>query len=240
MFKRQLPWAIALVCVVLGFMLSMQFKVQNQVALNATGVQRSQELVAQLRKAEQDRDQLASDVVDLRAQMLAMANNQTQFKDLAQQLELAQVSAGLIPVTGRGVTVTLTDSSRPVTPGENPNNFIIHDEDVLKTVNDLAAAGAEALSINGQRLTGRSEIRCSGATITINGVRTAPPIVISAVGDPDGMESSINVRGGIGDQLRPFGMQVSVKKETALVVPAYKGSLKLQYGTPGKQEVSKP
>lgn len=234
MLKRQLPWAIALVCVVLGFMLSMQFKVQKQVALDVTGVQRSQELAVQLRKAEQDRDKLAAEAADLRAQMLSMANNQTQFKDLAQQLELAQLHAGLIPVTGKGVTVTLTDSTRPVTPGENPNSFIIHDEDVLKTVNDLAAQGAEALSINGQRLTGRSEIRCAGATITINGVRTAPPIVITAVGDPDLMESGINMRGGVGEQLRPWGIQVSVKKETAVVVPAYKGSLKLQYGTPAK------
>jgi uncharacterized protein YlxW (UPF0749 family) len=240
MLKRQLPWAIALACLVLGFMLSMQFKVQKQVALNTTGYQRAQELAAQLRKAEQDRDQLGTEVEGLRGQLRSMASNQAQFKDLAQQLEQAQVNAGLIPLTGRGVTVVMTDSTRPVTPGENSANFIIHDEDVLKTVNDLAASGAEAISINGQRLIGRSEIRCAGPTITINGVRTAPPIIITAVGDPDLLESSINMRGGVGEQLRPFGIQVTAEKKNQVTVPAFKGSLKLQFGTPVTQEVTKP
>jgi uncharacterized protein YlxW (UPF0749 family) len=239
MGTRQLPWAVALVCVVLGFMLAMQFRVQQQAAFKeATGYQRAQELVGQLQTAEKERDALMSELEELRTNMRNTANNQAEFKDLALQLELAQLYAGLIPVSGPGVTLVMNDSNRPVTPGENPNNFIIHDEDVLRVVNELAAGGAEAISINEQRITGRSEIRCTGPTITINGVRTAPPIMIKAVGDPVQLESAINMRGGIGESLRQWGIQIVVKKETHLTVPAYKGSLKLQHGTPG--EVSRP
>lgn len=235
---KQLPWAIALVCVVLGFMLSMQFKVQKQVTLrDVTSFQRAQELAGQLQKAEDDRDNLMQELESLRTQVRSMANRQAEFKDLALQLEIAQFHAGLIPVSGPGVIVTMQDSSRPVTVGENPNNFIIHDEDVLRVVNELAGGGAEAIAINEQRIVGRSEIRCTGPTITINGVRTAPPIVIKAVGDSAALEAAINMRGGVGDSLRQWGIQITVKKEQNMNVPAYKGSLKLQHGTPVTQEV---
>lgn len=238
MRRRRLPWAIALVCLVLGFMLSMQFKVQRQVALNTASLQRTQDLAAELEKSEEAREKLSAELEDLRGQMTAMAKNQAQFSDLADQLELAQVNAGLVAVSGPGVVVTMKDSTLPVTPGENPNNYLIHDEDVLKTVNDLAASGAEALSINGQRLVANSEIRCSGPTITINGVRTAPPIVISAVGDPEVLKESITMRGGVAEQLSPWGIEVSVVTSENVTVPAYNGSLALQYGKPVTQEVS--
>lgn len=233
---RHIPWAIALVCVVLGFMLSMQFKVQKQVALkDLTTYQRAQDLAQQLEKAEQERDLLMQETEQLRTAI----RNSAPTADVAEQLELAQLHAGLIPMSGPGVVVTLDDSTRPVQPGENPMTFILHDEDVLLAVNELAAGGAEAISINGQRIIGRSEIRCTGPTITINGVRTAPPIVITAIGNPDVLESSINMRNGIADELKTWGIQVSVKKESGVTVPAYKGSLKLQFGQPAKQEVSK-
>lgn len=215
----------------------MQFKVQKQVALkDLTTYQRAQDLAQQLEKAETERDALMAETDQLRATLRSQAGT----SDIAQQLELAQLHAGLIPLVGPGVVVTLDDSTRPVTAGENPMSYIIHDEDVLRAVNELAASGAEALSINGQRIIGRSEIRCTGPTITINGVRTAPPIVITAVGNPDVLESAINMRGGIAEELKTWGIQVGVKHESSVTVPAYKGSLKLQFGQPAKQEVTKP
>lgn len=233
---RHMPWAIALVCVVLGFMLSTQFKVQQQVA-QATGNERAQELAEQLAKAETERDAVMAELEDLRAKVLSMASNQDQYKELAQQLELAQLQAGLIPVNGPGVIVTMNDSALPLKPGENPNNGIIHDEDVLRVINELTIYGAEAISINEQRLVGRTEIRCVGPTVTINGVRTTVPLVIKVVGDPAALETAINQKEGVAESLRSWGIQITVSKEKQVTVPAYKGSLKLQYGTPIKQEV---
>lgn len=235
---RQIPWAIALVGVVLGLMMSMQFKVQEQVVLkDLAGRQRSQDLADQLEKAENERDALMGETEELRTQLRDVANSQAEYQTLVKQMEQAQLHAGLIPVAGPGVVVTMDDSARPVSPGENPNNFIIHDEDVLRVINELSAARAEAISINGQRVVGRTEIRCTGPVITINGVRTAPPLVITAIGNPADLEAAINMRGGIGETLKVYGLQFSVRKETALTVPAYKSSLKLQYATPAPQEV---
>lgn len=233
---RHLPWAVALVCVVLGLMLSMQFKVQKQVALsNVTRLQRNAELASQLEKAEEQRDDLAAEAMDLRRQLSNMASAQAEYQALAQQLELAQVHAGLLPMTGPGVVVVMNDSSRPVTPGENANNFIIHDEDVLRVINELVAARAEAISINGQRVTGRTEIRCTGPVVTINGVRTAPPLEITAIGNPAELEQALTMKGGVAEAVRFWGIQLTVKKENQVTVPAYTSSLRLQYATPAKE-----
>jgi uncharacterized protein YlxW (UPF0749 family) len=238
---RHMPWAIALVCVVLGFMLSMQFKVQQQVQLkDTTSLMRSQELAKQLEQAESERDALMSEVDDLRGQVTKMASASEEYSALAEQLSQAQIYASLIPMTGTGVTVDMRDSTLPAQPGENPNYFIIHDADVLQVINELRANKAEAISINGQRLTGRSEIHCAGPTIIINGVRTAPPIIIKAIGDPELLEEAIMMKDGVASQLAPFGIEIKVKKEQVVNVPAYKGSLKLQYATPATQEVGKP
>ena len=233
---RHLPWAVALISVVLGFMLSMQFKVQKQVALsNVARVQRNEELASQLEKAEQQRDDLAAEALDLRRQLSNMASAQAEYQALAQQLELAQIHAGLLPMTGPGVVVVMDDSNRPVTPGENANNFIIHDEDVLRVINELVAARAEAISINGQRVTGRTEIRCTGPVVTINGVRTAPPLEIVAIGNPTELEQALTMKGGVAEAVRFWGIQLTVKKENQVTVPAYKSSLRLQYATPAKE-----
>ncbi|HYG57094.1 MAG TPA: DUF881 domain-containing protein [Symbiobacteriaceae bacterium] len=238
---RHIPWAIALVCVVLGFMLSMQFKVQKQVRrADSTAFMRAQELAQQLEKAEEERDALMAENESLRTQLTKVVTNQAEFKDLAAQLEQAQVHAGLVAMTGPGVVVELRDSPRPVTQGENPNNFIIHDSDVLQVVNELLSARAEAISINEQRVVGRTEIRCAGATITINGVRTAPPVIIKAIGNPNDLEAVLTMKGGVAETLQPWGVQLTVRKEQTIDVPAFKGSLKLQFGAPAKQEVKTP
>lgn len=236
---RRMPWATALVGVALGLMLSMQFKVQRQVALaDLATVQRTERLVAQLAEAERHRDELAAEVEALRQQQLISVKTQNEYQALAERLEQAQIHAGLLPLVGPGVSVVMADSAHPVTSGENPNNFIIHDEDVLRVINELQAAGAEAIAINGQRLTGRTEIRCTGPVVTINGVRTAPPLNIVAIGNPDELERAITMKGGVAESLRFWGIQITVKKETQVRVPAYTARLRLDYAQPALEEVA--
>ena len=88
-----------------------------------------------------------------------------------QELDNARMLAGLVDVKGPGLIITLTDSQGVSMPGDNPNVYIVHDEDLLKIVNVLSAAGAEAIAINDQRLLATSEIHCAGPTISINNVR---------------------------------------------------------------------
>ncbi|MCL5040572.1 MAG: DUF881 domain-containing protein, partial [Firmicutes bacterium] len=150
----------------------------------------------------------------------------------AREMERLRILAGLSEVQGPGVTVTMDDSKRPRQKGEDPNAFLIHDDDVLKVINELLAAGAEAVAINGQRLVSNTEIRCAGPTISINRAMTAPPLTIVAIGDPATLESALKMRGGVMESLALWGIEVKVKKENEVTIPAYHGSLDFQYAKP--------
>lgn len=214
-------------------MLTAQLRVQRQVDLReVTTLQRVESLAAQLRMAEAERDALADELAKIRSEVRTGAVSQTDSGLLAQELSRTQLFAGLRPVSGPGVQVVMDDSQLPRTPGENPNNFIIHDEDLLRVINELAGAGAEAISINGQRLIGTSEIRCTGPVVTINGVRTTVPVVITALGNPEDLERAISMRGGPAESLRVWGITVAVSKETKVTVPAYRGSQSFKYAVP--------
>ena len=107
--------------------------------------------------------------------------------------------------------------------------YVIHDDDILKVVNELRAAGAEAVSINGQRLIGSSEIRCAGPTLSVNNVRSSAPFEIRAIGEPKNLENALKMRGGVMETLKVWGIQMEIKSSDSVYVPAYKGSLKHEY-----------
>ncbi|HHW26881.1 MAG TPA: DUF881 domain-containing protein [Firmicutes bacterium] len=188
-----------------------------------------------LQTAEQERDALRTEVASLREQITYMMEGQDKLDVLQAELQKARILAGLTEVEGPGVSVEMNDSTRPAQPGQDPNVFLIHDDDVQKVVNALFAAGAEAISVNGHRLITTSEIICAGNVIIVNGARIAPPIKILAIGNPETLEAGLKMRGGVVDSLVLWGIEVKVKIEEKVTLPAYSGPLNLQYATPVKK-----
>lgn len=135
-----------------------------------------------------------------------------------------KMKACLLPLEGQGIIVTMDDSTRAVRTGENPNFYVIHDDDILRVINELRAAGAEAISINGQRLIATSEIRCAGPTLSVNNVRSAPPYEISAIGDKKNLENSIKMRGGVEETLKVWGIRLEIETSDKIYIPPYIGS----------------
>ncbi len=233
MMSRGAQLAVLAVFILLGVMLSVQFKFQQQMALRLP-FQRQEEMTDRLLRVEKERDSLRDEVARLRTQVASGEGSSMALRALENELRLAQTLAGLTEVHGPGVVVIIDDSKFPRQKNEDPNKFILHDEDLLKVVNELSDAGAEAISVNGQRLTATSEIRCAGSVISINNTRTAPPVKILAIGDPATLEAALKLRGGVADTLALWGIEVSIKKETDVTVPAYKGALNFQYAKPVK------
>jgi uncharacterized protein YlxW (UPF0749 family) len=160
-------------------------------------------------------------------------------ESVAKEAELFRMAAGYLPVEGPGVVVSIDDSKRPMKPGENPNLYLIHDDDMLKVINELWAAGAEAISINDQRLVVGSEIRCTGPTISVNSTRHTPPYEIRAIGDPKTLEASLKMRGGVIETLQFWGIQVTVKTQPKVKIASFKGAHKYQFAKPLKEELTK-
>lgn len=227
--------SIAVVCLILGIMLAVQFRSNENSPRNLSG-DRWTEITVQLDNLQRERDFLAEEVLSLREKLEDAASNQqgNTVKALNEELAKANMAAGLVAVKGKGIIVTLNDSPRGLQPGEDPNLYLIHDEDLLKVVNELWAAGAEAISVNGHRLVTNSEIRCAGTTILVNVNKIAPPFVINAIGDPEILESSLRIKGGWLETLQLWGIQAQIQPSDSIEVPAYKGLMKFQYAQPVK------
>lgn len=221
-------WIIAAACLILGIMLAFQFRIASEI--NKTEpVQRAQLLASEVNQLKKDRDLLQEQVNSLRADFDRVSAG-PQDIDSKEGLDRARILAGVTELSGPGVEVTLNDSNATLKPGENPDLYVLHDEDVLHVLNELRAAGAEAISMNGQRLLAVTEVRCAGPTIILNrDKRLAPPYVISAIGDPDTLEKSIKMKGGVAETLQFWGIQVGIKKMSEVTVPAYTGGTKFEY-----------
>lgn len=232
MSQRKGHLAVTLVSLVLGVMLATQFKVSRNSG-GALPIKRIEETTQILRQVEGERDQLKVEVDSLRKRISEYeqqaVKGEGSLEVMKKELEKLRIAAGFTEVSGSGLIVKLDDSEKTQQQGDNPNLFLIHDDDLLKTINELAAAGAEAISINGQRIISTSEIRCAGPTISVNNTRLAPPYEIRAIGDPATLESSMRMRGGIVETMQFWGIQISMKQEQNLVIPAYVGSLPQQY-----------
>ena len=141
---------LLIVFAILGFMIATQIKTtERQKTIN---VQRAEELTERLRDVEQQRDELAKEVERLQA---ASGSDEA----LESEVERLKEFAGEVPLEGKGIQLILDDSKVTAQVGENPNLYIIHDDDLLRVINELRAAGAEAISINGERLVSTSEIQ---------------------------------------------------------------------------------
>lgn len=156
--------------------------------------------------------------------------------DLAQRLAQLRDVAGLSVARGPGVTVTLTDAPRGSAPSDiDPNYLVVHQQDIQAFVNALWAGGAEAVSLQGQRLISTSAIICVGSTVVIDGRPYSPPYVIEAVGDVPGMTYSLAVSPEIVNYeryVRQYDLGLRVQRSDDVLLDAYDGTVELQHARP--------
>ena len=230
------------VCILLGFLLALQFKSVKIHAKQNTQPQRNEEL-SQMLAEERERTETLSKQLDQYKADIDKFQKEAEESGgyasvLAQQLKRAEILSGGTAVHGPGVVVTLKDSTAPNTTGVDENAFVIHDSDLLRVINDLRASGAEALSLNGERILATSEIRCAGPTVSVNNTRYSTPFVIQAIGDPDTMEQALLMRGGIVDELMTFNIEVNIEKKQDLTIEASKQDATFQYASPVEEQAN--
>ena len=161
-------------------------------ASNARGIDlrpgRNTDLVSLVQSESRRNANLAAQVTRLRSEVdtLAAAQSDTGGADLTAELAEASVQVGLTPVSGPSVTVTLDDAPASVVgEGVDQDLLVVHQQDIQAVVNALWCGGAEAMTIQGQRVIATTGIKCVGNTVVLHGIPYAPPYVISAIGDPE-------------------------------------------------------
>ncbi len=156
---------------------------------------------------------------------------------IKDEIEDIKFIAGFKDTQGPGIIVTISDSESDFEYGENISDFLVHDIDVQRLVNDLKIAGAEAISVSGQRVLSTSEIECNGPTIKIND-RTYPiPFVIKAIGDPKVLNAAVSAPGTYGFKLKDiYGIRIKSNISNFLYIPKYnKGYISFRYAKPVKE-----
>lgn len=228
--------AIGIVCLVSGFFVTLQLRTMDDNKVSAYPSQIRLEQTQELLRMEKDKTEtLYQQVMEYKDEIeeyqQRAAANDGAVDMLMSDLSKNKLLAGTVSVEGPGVVVTMEDGTAIAGAMEDENIYVVHDDDVLRVLNELRAAGAEAISINDQRVVASSEIRCAGNTISINNTRTAAPFVIKAIGDSEQLKSGLTMRGGVVDELSRW-INLKVETKSAITLPAYTGNTNFKYAVP--------
>ena len=213
--------------------ISAQLNTVSNTDIIAEGM-REAELLAELAKVKEELKDLKSDYE--KSQEIVeeyksnASTNDTLIASMTEELNAASVLAGLVDLKGEGVVVTIHDSTSS-SPDLSSEAGLVHDTDLVAIVTELKAAGAEAISINGQRIIATTPIRCVGPTIQINSVKVAAPYYIKAIGNSQYLESALNIKGGIVTSLRRYGITIEITRQDDIKIDKYDGNFKLRTAT---------
>ena len=149
-----------------------------------------------------------------------------------EQVRQANKLLGLTELTGSGVIVTLEDNDQVTAKDlgieDDISKYLIHNNDVINIINELFNAGAEAISINGQRIVSTTAIDCIGSVITVNGVKLSSPFKISAIGNPESL-AGITRPGGYFEIINSTGGIANLEKSNNVTVAKYTGTITSEY-----------
>ncbi|KQU18447.1 hypothetical protein ASG65_06710 [Bacillus sp. Leaf13] len=213
---------LSLVSVVLGFMIAFSYNLtkDGQGAVKDKAWDQEFELRQQLIEQEKQNRELQKELLQKQAKVSNIEKDLAQekqlFFNLAKDTEKYRMYLGKVKVKGTGLQVTLEDGS-DMDSEANVNNYLVHEQHVFKVVNELYISGAEAVAINGQRLDHDSYIVCNGPVITIDGHQHPAPFIISAIGDPDILEASLDIPGGIKEQLVNENVIFTMEKQKKII-----------------------
>ncbi|QCX32579.1 DUF881 domain-containing protein [Caloramator sp. E03] len=222
---------IGFVCIILGLMISLQFKSMSGIR-SKYSYKRIEDLVSEVETLRKQRDELSSKVQEYQKKVdeieKAVASESEVANQMKKEIDSLRFLSGLTDVEGPGIIMTLTPSNDV----KNSETSMIYSTDLIDIVNELNAAGAEAISINEQRYVGRTQIKEAGATIKINDEKFSPidTFVIKAIGDPKVLEGAFKIPGGIKDKLEELaGINVKITKSDNIKILKYNKSIDYKY-----------
>ncbi|MEV7113965.1 DUF881 domain-containing protein [Streptomyces anulatus] len=194
-----------------------------------------------IRERSEKNGELNDSVAGARADIDALAqrdDGSTKAEDA--RLKALEKAAGTTKITGDSVSVTLDDAppdatANPGYPEPQPNDLVIHQQDLQAVVNALWQGGARGIQVMDQRLISTSAVRCVGNTLILQGRVYSPPYKVTAVGDPGKLKQALNDSTAIQNYLlyvKAYGLGWKVDENEAMTLPGYSGTVDLHYAQP--------
>jgi uncharacterized protein YlxW (UPF0749 family) len=222
---------LGMICVILGLMISVQFKNVTSPK-NVYATKSVDELTSEIEDLKKQRDDLSKKAEGYQNQIDAIEKSVSGESSTAAQmkaeLDNLRVLSGMTDVEGPGIIMTLT----PVNDISNQSSSQVYSTDLLDIVNEMNSVSAEAISINDQRYVERTQIVEAGASIKINDEKYSPTSIftIKAIGDPNVLEGAFNMPGGIKEKLQDLGgINVKITQDKDIKILKYNKDLTYKY-----------
>ena len=233
--KKKIALVLGIMCFALTTGICIQIKTVKNASITISQNYEENNLRAEVLKYKEKYDNLLKETekVDeqLQQEIEKVTENNSELEETEKQINDGNKMIGLTEVTGPGIIITIADSDLDPSKVLDSSNLLVHDSDILKIVNELKNAGAEAISINNQRVILTTPIICGGNIININGERIGSPFEIKAIGSPEAL-ANLSRPYGILSNLKDRGINVSeIKKSNNITIPKYSGVLNFKYLT---------
>ncbi len=230
--KITMTITIALACFILVFVMFMQFKIVNETDITAIETMRETELRTELANWKEKYDETEAKyqetIATIEEYKQTKQSNEATKELMETELEKVNMSLGKTDVEGEGIEVILRET-------ENDEVSQINADDLIVIVNALKLAGAEAISINDERIINMSDIvniniqNSYKIFIKVNGQRILAPYFIKAIGNQTYLESALLGNGGYVDQLQKQNQDVSIEKLNKVKIKKYNDEIKTKY-----------
>lgn len=224
--KTVMTVTIGIACFILVMIIFMQFKVVHETDITSIETMRQADLQTELAnwkaKYEEVEAKYEETTKTLKKYKEESTSDEEVKANLEEELESLKTILGKTDVQGKGIIITLKE-------GEYADE-IINSEDLLILVNNLRDAGAEAISINEQRIVSQTDFAfIRESFVKINGKRIVSPYVIKAIGDPDYLKSALIGTGGYQESLEALGQEVSIEEKNKVEIVKYSGDMTTRY-----------
>lgn len=217
--------------IIIGILISMNINLKGQSKFLD---------VEQYQKAYDDRTKIQNEISDLEDQYADMnrkiykyeksnKTNNEVIDEISKELSNNKMALGLVPVIGDGIKVTLDDAPEVILGADYNASMLIHDWDLIRVINDMRNAGAEAISVNGYRVVFSSAGLCAGATIDLDGIKIVAPFYVTAIGDKEVMLNFIETQENHIKRLKSRRCYVEMESVYDEKLPAYTGELQSNY-----------
>ena len=233
---RSIPsWQVtlAIALLVLGFLIAAQLAAEGPRVRYTT--QERSTLVETALGLQSEQASLKARILDLRARISELEaqgpGSDALVRQLNDDLEAARIAAGLVPLQGPGIVFRLEDSGAPG-PGADS---LVSARDIRVVVEELWLAGAEAIAVNGERVTVSTAFLDIGGSLLVNSAYLAPPYTVAAIGPRDlydRVRASASFAAFVGDRVEGAGIQLSVAQLDAVDIHAFAGSVNVRFGRP--------
>lgn len=233
MNKKQIAITLGIMC----FILTIAISVQLKTVRNSNSVISSSFIADELRdevlKWKEKYDNAYSELAESEKELIAVRQEATKDNTTAnakqEQIKENNMLLGTVAVQGPGLQITLEDNNVAAASVIDPSELLVHYDDVLQVVNALNNAGAEAISVNGQRVITITAITCEGNVIKVNGEKISSPFTIKAIGSQGSLYGALTMAGGYLDILQSYGVIVKTQQLDNIMVEKYNGIISYKY-----------